>query len=151
MSSYSEFARTPIDSGLAAARIRIIAKSEAQITRHPSSLFSTTCMMSTTSAALTPAQSRNSSPQPPPPNQLAASKPSSASKQPQSSENSAEKKLDPFSCKKSSQSLPSSAPFTQRTERSLHEVIGETFPPFDHQGLIVGPFTEETARDATFE
>ncbi|KAE9407965.1 hypothetical protein BT96DRAFT_914307 [Gymnopus androsaceus JB14] len=35
--------------------------------------------------------------------------------------------------------------------RPLTEIIGEKFAPFDHQRLVVGPFTEETARDSTFE
>ncbi|KAK7462978.1 hypothetical protein VKT23_007559 [Stygiomarasmius scandens] len=97
-------------------------------------------------------QPRNSSPQPPPPNQLAASRPSSSGKRPQSSGSSAGKKPD-SSSKKPNQppSLPPAVLLTQRTERSINEIAGEAFPPFDHQGLIVGPFTEETSRDASFE
>ncbi|KAJ4488677.1 hypothetical protein C8R41DRAFT_742671, partial [Lentinula lateritia] len=36
-------------------------------------------------------------------------------------------------------------------DRPLTEVISEKFTPFDHNRLVVGPFTEETARDASFE
>ncbi|KAJ3815185.1 hypothetical protein F5876DRAFT_3535, partial [Lentinula aff. lateritia] len=36
-------------------------------------------------------------------------------------------------------------------ERPLTEVISEKFTPFDHNRVVVGPFTEETARDASFE
>ncbi|KAJ3975681.1 hypothetical protein EV361DRAFT_887542 [Lentinula raphanica] len=36
-------------------------------------------------------------------------------------------------------------------ERPLAEVISEKFAPFDHNRLVVGPFTEETNRDANFE
>ncbi|KAF9467879.1 hypothetical protein BDZ94DRAFT_1143399, partial [Collybia nuda] len=35
--------------------------------------------------------------------------------------------------------------------RPLSEIIGETFPPFDHQLNIVSPFNEETNRDLAFE
>ncbi|KAF9078784.1 hypothetical protein BDP27DRAFT_1153118, partial [Rhodocollybia butyracea] len=35
--------------------------------------------------------------------------------------------------------------------RPLNEVIGESFAPFDHQKVVVRPFTEETARDTSFE
>ncbi|KAJ3746769.1 hypothetical protein DFH05DRAFT_1376262, partial [Lentinula detonsa] len=36
-------------------------------------------------------------------------------------------------------------------DRPLTEVIKEKFAPFDHNRLVVGPFTEETSRDANFE
>lgn len=36
-------------------------------------------------------------------------------------------------------------------DRPVTEVIGEGFTPFDHQHLVVDPFTEETNRDAAFE
>ncbi|KAJ3736688.1 hypothetical protein DFJ43DRAFT_1149752 [Lentinula guzmanii] len=36
-------------------------------------------------------------------------------------------------------------------DRPLTEVISEKFAPFDHNRLVVGPFTEETSRDANFE
>ncbi|KIK68568.1 hypothetical protein GYMLUDRAFT_114669, partial [Collybiopsis luxurians FD-317 M1] len=45
-----------------------------------------------------------------------------------------------------SQSSPALA-----ADRPLADIISETFPSFDHQRLVVGPFTEETARDAKFE
>ncbi|KAJ3874496.1 hypothetical protein F5051DRAFT_335632 [Lentinula edodes] len=43
-----------------------------------------------------------------------------------------------------------SVPATTK-DRPLTEVISEKFTPFDHNRLVVGPFTEETARDASFE
>lgn len=38
-----------------------------------------------------------------------------------------------------------------RQNRPLSEIIGETFPPFDHQAHIVKPFNDETNRDSVFE
>ncbi|GLB42352.1 hypothetical protein LshimejAT787_1103670 [Lyophyllum shimeji] len=35
--------------------------------------------------------------------------------------------------------------------RPLSDIIGETFPPFDHQACIVTPFNNELNRDAAFE
>lgn len=35
-------------------------------------------------------------------------------------------------------------------DRPITEVIGEPFPAFDHQTSVVGPYEEETARDAIF-
>ncbi|KAI0819412.1 hypothetical protein BC628DRAFT_1332985 [Trametes gibbosa] len=35
-------------------------------------------------------------------------------------------------------------------KRPLSEVISETFPPFDHRSKVVGPFDDETRRDAEF-
>ncbi|KAJ3788495.1 hypothetical protein GGU10DRAFT_286195 [Lentinula aff. detonsa] len=43
-----------------------------------------------------------------------------------------------------------SAPVSGK-DRPLTEVISEKFAPFDHNRLVVGPFTEETTRDANFE
>ncbi|KAJ3797128.1 hypothetical protein GGU11DRAFT_816671 [Lentinula aff. detonsa] len=43
-----------------------------------------------------------------------------------------------------------SAPVSAK-DRPLTEVISEKFAPFDHNRLVVGPFTEETTRDANFE
>ncbi|TFK73489.1 hypothetical protein BDN72DRAFT_834616 [Pluteus cervinus] len=36
-------------------------------------------------------------------------------------------------------------------ERPIAEIIEERFPPFDHQAEVVGPFTEESEKDITFE
>ncbi|EEB93278.1 hypothetical protein MPER_08089 [Moniliophthora perniciosa FA553] len=36
-------------------------------------------------------------------------------------------------------------------DRPLDELIGEPFMPFDHQGSVVDPFTQEMNRDAAFE
>ena len=33
----------------------------------------------------------------------------------------------------------------------ISEIIGETFPPFDHQANIVTPFNDETNKDLEFE
>ncbi|KAG5643631.1 hypothetical protein DXG03_000556 [Asterophora parasitica] len=35
--------------------------------------------------------------------------------------------------------------------RALSDIIGETFPPFDHQTNIVTPFNDEMGRDVVFE
>ncbi|KAF8068884.1 hypothetical protein FPV67DRAFT_1561674 [Lyophyllum atratum] len=35
--------------------------------------------------------------------------------------------------------------------RPLSDIIGETFPPFDHQACIVTPFNNELNRDLVFE
>ncbi|KAF5389556.1 hypothetical protein D9757_004142 [Collybiopsis confluens] len=46
----------------------------------------------------------------------------------------------------SAQSSPGSV-----CNRPLAEIITETFPSFDHQRLVVGPFSEDAAKDAKFE
>jgi hypothetical protein len=38
-----------------------------------------------------------------------------------------------------------------RHSRPLSEIIGESFPAFDHQTNIVAPFNDETNRDLAFE
>ncbi|KAK0458776.1 uncharacterized protein EV420DRAFT_1230020, partial [Desarmillaria tabescens] len=35
-------------------------------------------------------------------------------------------------------------------DRPLTEIIGQTFPSFDHQSIVVKPFEEESARDVAF-
>ncbi|KAF5371691.1 hypothetical protein D9758_003395 [Tetrapyrgos nigripes] len=100
----------------------------------------------TRSSASPTSPPRDVSPKPSPPNQLqVASRPPSSGKGPQPSGNTAGKKPDNPS--KKSNLPPAPVP----PESSLVEVIGQTFPPFDHQRLIVGPFTEETSRDTRFE
>jgi hypothetical protein len=47
---------------------------------------------------------------------------------------------------------PPALPSSQKHHsRPLSEIIGETFPPFDHQANIVKPFNDETNRDLVFE
>ncbi|TFK34461.1 hypothetical protein BDQ12DRAFT_636407, partial [Crucibulum laeve] len=49
---------------------------------------------------------------------------------------------------------PSQSPLnlsSSNAVRPLADIISERFAPFDHQGSIVGPFENETARDLTFE
>jgi hypothetical protein len=47
---------------------------------------------------------------------------------------------------------PSAVLPTQSSQtRPLSEIIGETFPPFDHQLNIVSPFNDEANRDLAFE
>lgn len=36
-------------------------------------------------------------------------------------------------------------------QRTLSEVISETFPAFDHRGTIIEPFDNEAKRDAEFQ
>ncbi|KAK0192751.1 hypothetical protein F5146DRAFT_1222841 [Armillaria mellea] len=38
----------------------------------------------------------------------------------------------------------------QRRDRPLTDIIGQTFPSFDHQSIVVKPFGEESARDVAF-
>ncbi|KAF5371688.1 hypothetical protein D9758_003391 [Tetrapyrgos nigripes] len=141
-----------------------VASSSRANNRRVAAFFHTTMSTTSTTAVSTqkPAQDKTRSsasltspppdgPKPPPPNQLqVASRPSSSGKGPQPSGNTAGKKPDNPS--KKSNLPPAPVPqLTQRTESSLMTVIGQSFPAFDHQGLIVGPFTEETSRDTTFE
>lgn len=47
---------------------------------------------------------------------------------------------------------PPAASLTQNIQaRPLSEIIGATFPPFDHQVNIVTPFNNELNRDVVFE
>ncbi|KAG7448728.1 uncharacterized protein BT62DRAFT_929819 [Guyanagaster necrorhizus] len=39
---------------------------------------------------------------------------------------------------------------SQPRHRPLTEIIGQTFPSFDHHSIVVKPFEEESARDAAF-
>ena len=36
-------------------------------------------------------------------------------------------------------------------QRTLSDVISETFPAFDHRGTIIEPFDNEAKRDAEFQ
>ena len=63
---------------------------------------------------------------------------------PRNDESSSEKTLSPLTS-------PHACPQTASRGRPLEEIIGETFPPFDHQSAVVGPFQDETTRDLTFE
>ncbi|KAK0480596.1 hypothetical protein IW261DRAFT_1607218 [Armillaria novae-zelandiae] len=38
----------------------------------------------------------------------------------------------------------------QHRDRPLTEIIGQTFPSFDHHSIVVKPFEEESARDIAF-
>ncbi|KAK0220212.1 hypothetical protein IW262DRAFT_1482755 [Armillaria fumosa] len=38
----------------------------------------------------------------------------------------------------------------QHRDRPLTEIIGQTFPSFDHHSIVVKPFEEESARDTAF-
>ncbi|KAK0203620.1 hypothetical protein DFS33DRAFT_1383872 [Desarmillaria ectypa] len=38
----------------------------------------------------------------------------------------------------------------QHRDRPLTEIIGQTFPSFDHHSIVVKPFEEESARDVAF-
>ncbi|KAI3605333.1 hypothetical protein WG66_013048 [Moniliophthora roreri] len=49
------------------------------------------------------------------------------------------------------QKKPNSQRSTSSPDRPLDELIGEPFTPFDHQGTVVDPFTQEMNRDASFE
>ena len=52
----------------------------------------------------------------------------------------------------SSEQRPPTLPSNQKHHSPLiSEIIGETFPPFDHQVNIVTPFNDETNRDMEFE
>ncbi|PFH48232.1 hypothetical protein AMATHDRAFT_150342 [Amanita thiersii Skay4041] len=53
----------------------------------------------------------------------------------------------PLQTPQSAQSRPS----TSMNERSLIEVLSESFPQFDHRKEIVEPFTDETNHEQTFK
>ncbi|KAK0237980.1 hypothetical protein EDD85DRAFT_952154 [Armillaria nabsnona] len=47
-------------------------------------------------------------------------------------------------------SIPRDGTSKPSQERPLTEIIGQTFPSFDHHSIVVKPFEEESARDAAF-
>ncbi|KAJ7583063.1 hypothetical protein C8J56DRAFT_240345 [Mycena floridula] len=49
--------------------------------------------------------------------------------------------------------LPSSPILSSQPSQnqSLAELVGHSFPSFDHQSLVVGPFTDEGLRDVDYE
>ncbi|KAG6854102.1 hypothetical protein C0991_010516 [Blastosporella zonata] len=46
---------------------------------------------------------------------------------------------------------PTLPPASATQPRPLADIIGETFPPFDHRAIIVLPFNSELSRDSAFE
>lgn len=57
------------------------------------------------------------------------------------------KEISPVPTPKTTQNSSTQNPLT----RPLSDIIGETFPPFEHQANIVSPFNDEMVRDSTFE
>ncbi|PBK81141.1 hypothetical protein ARMGADRAFT_1020487 [Armillaria gallica] len=57
---------------------------------------------------------------------------------------------DPSSISSTPRDGTSKSSQQQHPDRPLTEIIGQTFPSFDHHSIVVKPFEEESARDVAF-